>query len=146
MAHFVCNNVLFAIWRCCRYCYGQHLQTALLGGITIVILPFRLLSIDQVFSRTTLVELVYLPFISIVYLDLGASQGEHIQASTLWSYLTSHQDIEHLSEWVDKQYGSNTSSVQPSWPYHLPLSTTLIDDTSKTTDYVKDQLLNMLAR
>ena len=78
--------------------------------------------------------------------DIGASQCEHIQASTLWSYLTTHQDIEHLSEWIDKQYGSHSALVQPSWPYHLPLSPAFLENTNKTTEYVKEQLFDMLAR
>ncbi len=78
--------------------------------------------------------------------DLGTNKGEHIQAATLWSYLTSHQDVAHLKEWVESQYGTSRSSAQPSWPFHLPLEPALLKGLDDTTDFVKEELLNMLAR
>ncbi len=86
-----------------------------------------------------------------LFTDLGPAYGDDIQAATLWSYLTTHQDIQHLQEWVDRchpaqQGPAGAGAAQIQWPYHLPLTPNLLDNMSGASQYLKERILNLLAR
>ncbi|XP_076863202.1 spatacsin [Brachyhypopomus gauderio] len=64
--------------------------------------------------------------------------------TVLWSYLTSLHDQDRITAWLTSMAAQQSgSTAAPQWP---PLTPAIVDEHSQCSGYMRDQILDMLAR
>lgn len=83
--------------------------------------------------------------VKIVISDLTLSNV--VNGPVLWRFLTSYLEVNHLEQWIDTSYPSDVHTPPtPQWPYTLRLAPELLTDFTNTTRYIREKVLDSLAR
>ncbi|XP_013406016.1 spatacsin isoform X2 [Lingula anatina] len=69
-----------------------------------------------------------------------------ISSQTLFDYLTSHNDYARLLHWVQSSFPTEGEEVKIMWPYKKPLTVDLIQNSTYCIPYLKERLLDEIAR
>ena len=93
------------------------------------------------------IRLKYL--LSFITYFVDSSLRQTHGAKIVWEYMCRHLDLKRLIEWTNVQYPSvdNTDiPVSSTWPYSQPITSDMLQILKeKTTDYVKNEVLDTLA-
>uniref|UniRef100_A0A4W4GRA6 Spatacsin C-terminal domain-containing protein n=1 Tax=Electrophorus electricus TaxID=8005 RepID=A0A4W4GRA6_ELEEL len=81
---------------------------------------------------------------SVVLSRLPDSLLASCDPAVLWSYLTSLHDQDRISAWLTSMAAQGSGlTAAPMWP---PLTAAIVDEHTHCSGYIRDQILDMLAR
>jgi hypothetical protein len=77
----------------------------------------------------------------------AASYSQVLPPNVIWEYYCDHLDLMRLEEWISAQYPLSPASTSPSpWPYNQPITDEMLLITERCPSFIKDHLLDLLAR
>ena len=63
---------------------------------------------------------------------------------TVWNYLCAHQDLQRVVTWINTHYSHDVESQH--FPFNLPIEFSIYENLSNCSKYMKEEILNELAR